>query len=214
MSGLSTLSGAPSLGRRSDSGNSGVSLTGGLLPLGGKPKITNTTSDLDELLSIMDDEPSAARNRSTKPTKTDKTDSKTSKSKSKSRESNRSKGKSKKSSSKGKDGGSGGSEEEVVVSSDELGDMDLDAFPSRTTSRPSTASNNAPVDHAPFSTSSSALLQPTGFSLNKGLVSTRDSASSRSGKDILGADSPEQKHTVLPRPGLAAVFFTAAQPPP
>ena len=213
MSGLSTLSGAPALGRRSDSGNSGVSLTGGLLPLGGKPKITNTTSDLDELLSIMDDEPSAARSRSTKPSKTDKADSKASKSKSKSRES-KSKGKSKKPSSKGKGGGSGGSDEEVVVSSDELGDMDLDAFPSRSTSRPSTASGSAQADvtGVPLSTSSSALLQPTGFSLTKG---TRDSATSRSSKDIFGPDSPEQKHTVGDDRALsAAVLFIRSRNSP
>lgn len=200
MSGLATLSGAPALGRRSDS-NSSSSLTGGLLPLGGKSKPVNTTSDLDELLNIIDDE--APRNRSSKSSKADKGESKTSSKTKSSKESkskdSKGKSKSKKSSNKTKSGESvkSLSDEEIVVSSDELEDVVLNAQ-SRSSSRPSNASNAAGVSDSaavdtPFSDSSQTLLKPTGFSFQKGKT---EASGSWKSKDVLVPESPEHKHSV------------------
>ena len=207
---LSTLSGAPALGRRSDSG-SNSSLTGGLLPLGGKAKPVNTTSDLDELLNIIDDDGPSARNRSSKSSKADKSEGKSSsKAKSKEGKSKESKGKSKskKSSSKTKsESVKSASDEEIVVSSDDLEDVVLNAQ-SRSTSR-SSATVADPAVSAPFSDSSQALLKPTGFSFQKDKNETSNSWKSR---DILGPDTPEHKHSVSPLFSCQHMSVDIAQP--
>ena len=121
MSGLGSLSGAPSLGKPS-SGSSGgqASLTGGLVPLDEKkPKAgAGRMADLDALLDMIDDD------------KTSKPKASSSKIKSKGKAGGSSKGSKKassKKSSSAKTKSSGGhkSDEDVMVSSDDLGDVDI-----------------------------------------------------------------------------------------
>ena len=208
MSGLSTLSGAPALGRRADTSNSS-SLTGGLLPLGGKTKPPSTTSDLDELLNIIDDDGPRSKSKSSKSEKTDGKSS--SKSKSRSKE-GKGKGKSKKSITKAKSGDSvkSGSEDEIVVSDEELEDVVLNAQPSRVASRPSTSSNSTTVaDAPPFADSSQALLKPTGFSFKK---ENSNTSSSRTFGDTLGPASSPQAQAARERAGPGSPLWCRRRP--
>jgi hypothetical protein len=92
MSGLSNLAGAPSLGGPRSGQHSSGSLTGGLLPLNNKPKPNaGGMSDLDALLSIIEDDsttkPKPSKSKSSSSLKSkgksskDKDKSKTSKTK-------------------------------------------------------------------------------------------------------------------------------------
>jgi hypothetical protein len=112
MSGLSNLAGAPSLGGQRSGQHSSGSLTGGLLPLNNKPKSNaGGMSDLDALLSIIEeDSTSKPKSSKTKSSSSSKSKSKGGKDKDKDKSKS---SKSKKSSSKAKSSSTKTSEDEV-----------------------------------------------------------------------------------------------------
>eukprot|EP00961_Rhodomonas_salina_P203178 2741426-Rhodomonas_salina.2 len=122
MSGLSSLLGAPTLGRNQGS-SGGSSLTGGLIPVGAPVRSAPVggSSDFDKLLNIIDEETGDGKK---KEKKAKKTDSKKSKDKDKKeKKSNKDKKKGSSTSSHKK---STKSDDEVAISSDDFDDAEIE----------------------------------------------------------------------------------------
>ena len=163
---LSDLSGAPSLFGKGSAGRSNSApQSGGLVPLGGKPRHVGGTSDFDALLDIIEEEDNPKK-KSSKNSTSIKNKSKSGISSSKDKDkdvkakksSSRNSSTSKNSSTSSKvsksstssKGGSRSSDDELMLSSDDLNDVDI---PAPAHARPRTAGldrahNSDPQDAA------------------------------------------------------------------